>query len=68
MEGSTQKAGKWHSLYDLHIKEAMALTLFCLHALLQKAPEAVHTKTRQMTFAMFLDDFGALYAIIHALK
>ena len=47
MEGSTQKAVKWHSLYDLHIKEAMALTLFCLHALLRKAPEIVHTKTRQ---------------------
>ena len=58
LEGSTQKSGKWHSLYDLHIKEAMALTLFCLHALLRK-----------WHWPCFcVDDFGALYAIIHALK
>ena len=54
LEGSTQKAGKWNSLYDIHIKEAMALTLFYLHALLRKAPETIHTKTRQMTFRLAL--------------
>ena len=54
LEGSTQKAGKWHSLYNLRIKEAMALTLFCLHALLRKAPETIHPKIRQMIFALFL--------------
>ena len=54
MESSTQKAGKWHSLYDLHIKERMAFTLFCLHALLRKAPETVHIKTGKMSFALFL--------------
>ena len=49
-----KKQASAHSLYDLHIKEAMALTLFCLHALLRKMLETVHTKTRQMTFTLFL--------------
>ena len=36
------------------LKRQRYLPCFVLHALLRKAPETVHTKTRQITFVLFL--------------
>ena len=48
------KAGTIFTIYTLKRQRYLVFTLIWLHALLVKRAETVYTKTRQMTFALFL--------------